>query len=244
MASTLTVPVDRPLRLHQTPPTSPSAVVLGRRWVMWTLLVAFVALAVAASIDSGALLLHVDLPIERWVQDHRTAGLDSFFRHVSFFGSTKVVLLGGAALALIALPKCRLASALIVFATLLRPPFEWTVKDLVDRPRPDLGQLVNGVGPSFPCGHVLAASVLWCMVPLVVSLYIPSRRVWWFTAGFCVLAIALIGASRVYLGVHWPTDVVGGFIAGALLVAVLDQAFHVTHSRRRCTMGPVRRDGG
>jgi undecaprenyl-diphosphatase len=228
--------------IHLDPPTSPSRIIFTRRWVAPALLVALVALALAAAIDGSALLLPADRPISRWVIAHRSPGFDRFFHDVSFFGSTYVVLIGGGLLALLALPKCRLSAALIVTATLLRPPFEWVLKDTVDRQRPDLSRLVRGIGPSFPCGHVLAASVLWCMVPLVVSLYVSSRRVWWAAATFSVLAVFLIGCSRVYLGVHWPSDVLGGFIAGALLVAALDRAFHGLHATRHCNLASVRAD--
>jgi membrane-associated phospholipid phosphatase len=234
--STLADPRPPQLERHADQPTSPSRVVLGRRWVAWTLLAVLVALALAAGIDGSALLLHVDRPISRWVITHRTSGLDSFFRHISFFGSTYAVLIGGGLLALLALPKCRLAAALIVTATLVRPPFEWTLKAIVDRQRPDFSRLVPGLGPSFPSGHVLAASVLWCMVPLVVSLYFRSARVWWAATTLSVVAIFLIGCSRVYLGVHWSSDVLAGFIAGALLVAVLDRAFQALHAGRLCNL--------
>lgn len=200
----------------------------------WTLLATLVALAVAARINGSSLLLHVDRPISRWVVLHRTSGLDSFFRHVSFFGSTYAVLVGGGLLALLALPKCRLSAAFIVTATLIRPPFEWILKAIVDRQRPDLSRLVRGIGPSFPSGHVLAAAVLWCMVPAVIWLYFTSRRLWWTVTTLSVVAIVLIGCSRVYLGVHWPTDVLAGFIAGALLVAVLDHVFQALHKGRSC----------
>ncbi len=222
--------------IHLDPPTSPSRMVLGRPRVAVTLLVALLALALAARIDHSRLLLHFDQPIERFVIAHRGGALDGIFRHISFFGSTNVVLIGGGLLALLALPKCRLASAFIVTATLIRPLFEFTLKVAVDRQRPQLSQLVHGAGPSFPSGHVLAASVLWFMVPLVVTLYVPSRRVWWATTAFSVVAVFLIGCSRVYLGVHWPTDVLGGFIAGTLLLAGLDLAFRTVHDRLRCDL--------
>jgi len=234
--STIAAPILPAIEIHLDPPTSPSRMVLGRPWVAGTLLGALLALAVAAGLDGSRLLLTVDRPVSEWIIAHRNGFLDAFFRHVSFFGSTYVVLVGGAILALLALPKCRLAAGLIITATLIRPPFEWTLKVIVDRQRPDLGRLVNGIGPSFPSGHVLAASVLWCMVPLVVSLYVQSRRVWWVAAITSVTAVFLIGCSRVYLGVHWPSDVVAGFIAGALLVAGLDLAFHGLHARRHCDL--------
>jgi undecaprenyl-diphosphatase len=194
----------------------------------------FVAFAIAASINGGWLLLHVDEPIERFVVDNRSAWLDTTFRRISFFGSTQVVLIGGLTLAILAWRRCKVVAALVVVATLARPLMEFTLKESIGRDRPSLSRLVHGEGHSFPSGHVLAAAALWAMVPVVVSLYTQSRKVWWITALGAVLAVGLIGASRVYLGVHWTTDVIGGIFAATLLLTALDYGFRRFHGRRHC----------
>jgi undecaprenyl-diphosphatase len=194
----------------------------------------FVAFAIAASINGGWLLLHVDEPIERFVVDNRSAWLDTTFRRISFFGSTQVVLIGGLTLAILAWRRCKVVAALVVVATLARPLMEFTLKESIGRDRPSLSRLVHGEGHSFPSGHVLAAAALWAMVPVVVSLYTQSRKVWWITAVGAVLAVGLIGASRVYLGVHWTTDVIGGIFAATLLLTALDYGFRRFHGRRHC----------
>ena len=223
--------------LHVSPPVSPRLIVLASARRVYGLLGALVALAVAAHFDGGRMLLFVDRPIEKFVIAHRSGTLDAIFNRLSFLGSTQVVLIGGAVLALVALPRCRAVSALIVTATLARPLLEFTLKNLVARDRPDLDRMARGVGYSFPCGHVMAAAVLWGMVPIVVSLYVRSHRVWWITSTISLLMIIGIGASRVYLGVHWPTDVLGGFIAASLLLAGLELGYHHAHLRRRCDLG-------
>jgi undecaprenyl-diphosphatase len=199
----------------------------------------FVAFAVAAAVQGGWLLLHVDAPIERFVVDNRSSWLDATFRWISFFGSTRVVLIGGLILTIVAWRRCRVVAALVVVATLARPLMEMTLKESVGRDRPSLSRMVNGEGHSFPSGHVLAAAALWAMVPVVVSLYTQSRRVWWTTAIGAVLAVGLIGASRVYLGVHWATDVVGGILAATLLLTALDYGFRRFHGRRHCGGAPL-----
>ena len=92
------------------------------------------------------------------------------------------------------------------------------MKAIVDRDRPDLERLVNGTGPSFPSGHVMAAAALWGLAPLVVTLYTRNRRIWWATTITSASLILAIGASRTYLGVHWLSDVVAGFIVGAFFL--------------------------
>ena len=106
----------------------------------------------------------------------------------------------------------------MLVATFSRPLLEFTIKALVDRDRPDLERLVNGTGPSFPSGHVMAAAALYGLVPLVVTLYTRNRRIWWATTITSALLIVAIGATRTYLGVHWLSDVVAGFIVGAFFL--------------------------
>ena len=235
-------PVVPALR-HLDPPTSPSLVLCSPLTRLAVVALLFVVFAVAAAIDGGSALLHVDRPIERFVVENRSAWLDDTFRWISFFGSTPVVLLGGLTLAVVAWRRCRMVAALVVVATLARPLLEFTLKESIGRDRPSLDRMVIGEGHSFPSGHVLAAAALWAMVPVVVSLYSESRRVWWTGAITAVLAVLLIGVSRVYLGVHWASDVIAGVLAAAMLLAALDAGFRRLHLRRLCggspTSGPI-----
>ena len=221
------------------PPTSPSRVLCAPSSRVAAIGAVFVALAAAAAVQRGWLLLQVDGPIERFVVDNRTSWLDTAFRIISYLGGTTVVLAGGAALAVAAWRRCRVVAVLVVAATLSRPVIEFTLKAGIGRERPSLDQLVNGAGYSFPSGHVMAAATLWFMVPVVLSLYHRSTRVWWVSIGVSVVAVGLIGASRVYLGVHWASDVVAGSLVAAMLLAGLDLGFRWLHARHRCRGGRV-----
>lgn len=227
-------PRREPRHAHLDPPTSPSRILL-EPWRPFLIVAAlFAALAVAAFAADGWLLLHVDEPIGRFVVDHRTAWLDTAMLRISFFGSTRFVLGAGLVLALAAWPRCRMATVLIVGATLTRPPVEFVLKLLVNRDRPEIAQMVHGAGYSFPSGHPMAAATLWLLVPVVISLYTSSRRAWHVSVAACLAAVVLIGSSRVYLGVHWPSDVVAGGLAAAMLLAGLDLAFRRLHAPRGC----------
>jgi len=224
----------RPGVHHTRLPLTPAQVLLTPWGRLLAVAVAFVGLAVAATVENSWLLLHLDEPIERFVVEHRTDALDAAFRRISFFGSTRVVLVGGGVLALLAWRRCHSVAVLVVTATLTRPLFEHVLKITVGRERPELDRMVRGVGYSFPSGHVMAAATLWLMVPVVWSLYSRSTRLWWLVASFSLGAVALIGASRVYLGVHWATDVVAGTLAAAMLLTALDAAFRRLHRDHHC----------
>ncbi len=90
-----------------------------------------------------------------------------------------------------------------------------TAKALFDRPRPDLvphGSVVYTA--SFPSGHALMAAVVYLTLAVLVALTFPERRLRVYVMSLAVLVTVAVGLSRVYLGVHWPTDVLAGWAAG------------------------------
>lgn len=220
--------------LHCDPPLTPAGLFAGRKVVLGGLAAVFVALAVAAFVDGGALLLSWDEPIQRSVENRRTDVGSTLFRSFSLLGSTKVVLSLGAVLAVAAWRRCRIVGAVVVVAMLSRPLLEFVLKVGVGRDRPDLERMVDGTGPSFPSGHVMAAVALWGLLPIVVTLYTRRRAVWWSVLAASIALILGIGASRTYLGVHWFSDVVGGLIVGVFFLLAVEWLLDRGHARRGC----------
>lgn len=204
------------------------------RWMLPVASIVFSTLAVLAAADA----LPWDRPITNWVVDARTSALESFFRRVSFLGSTPVVLAVAALAALAAYRRCpRLALAIVVIA-LARPLIEFGLKDLIGRERPAGHQLVAGRGPSFPSGHPLATAASWGLVPLVVALYTVRRWLWWSVAvAVCALAV-LVAVSRVWLGVHWASDVVASLALAMLGVAGAERFITAAHGGHGCAGPP------
>ncbi|OHV31441.1 phosphatase PAP2 family protein [Pseudofrankia saprophytica] len=192
------------------------------------------ALAITAHWANPVLVRGFDHPIEQWVIDHRSPALNWLFRRASFIGSSKVVYTLGPLLGLAAWARCRTVGYTIWTVTAARPLVEHTMKLLVDRPRPDISRMVAGNGPSFPCGHVMAAAALWAMVPIVISLYVSSRWIWRASVAMSCALVVIIGASRVYLGVHWPSDVLAGLLIDALLLVAVDRLFNRAHAGSPC----------
>jgi undecaprenyl-diphosphatase len=88
-------------------------------------------------------------------------------------------------------------------------------KTLFDRPRPDLvpyGSVVHTA--SFPSGHSMLAAVVYLTLGVLVARTLPRRRLKVYVMSLAALVTILVGVSRVYLGVHWPTDVLAGWLAG------------------------------
>ncbi len=85
-----------------------------------------------------------------------------------------------------------------------------------DRPRPDLvehGTLVTSA--SFPSGHSMMSALVYLTLGLLVSRTYPRKRVRAFIMAVAIGVTVAVGMSRVFLGVHWPTDVLAGWTLGA-----------------------------
>jgi undecaprenyl-diphosphatase len=85
-----------------------------------------------------------------------------------------------------------------------------------DRPRPDfVAHLVEVQSASFPSGHAMLSAIAYLSFGALLAGALPSRRAKVYVLSVAVLLTALIGISRVYLGVHWPSDVLAGWCLGA-----------------------------
>jgi len=111
----------------------------------------------------------------------------------------------------------RRATALFVFvATAGGQALNSLLKLGIDRPRPELvSHLVNVHTLSFPSGHAMMSAVIYLTLGVLLARWLPGRMARLYVLFIAVLLTFLVGLSRVYLGVHWPSDVLAGWCAGA-----------------------------
>lgn len=136
----------------------------------------------------------------------------------------------------IALAMRRWADAAFLAVSSLAPVVNLGLKELVARPRPDADLwLVMETGFAFPSGHsVFAASFLGALIWVTGRPGTLDSRptVRWAMQAVLLLLILAVGSSRVYLGVHWPSDVIAGFLFGSLYLSVLVSVRHWLERRR------------
>lgn len=110
----------------------------------------------------------------------------------------------------------RRSATLLVVAVVTGALLSFALKRGFDRPRPALVPHETIVyTASFPSGHSMLSAVAYLTLGALVARVLPRRRLKAFVLGWALLFTALAGISRVYLGVHWPTDVVAGWAVGA-----------------------------
>jgi undecaprenyl-diphosphatase len=115
--------------------------------------------------------------------------------------------------------RCRQMGAVLLVALPLGLAVEFFIKFLVARPRPSRAV---GLNSSFPSGHTLAATAFWLLLPPL--LFILTEQLWiWRVSIVAVLLIVLgVGVSRVYVSAHWPSDIVAAYLAGGLILLVME----------------------
>lgn len=167
----------------------------------------------------------VDQGITKWFAGNRTDLLDTVTANISHLADTFTVfgMAFGTGIVLLVLRYWRQAVVLLVALPLELAVFLSVVR-LVGRPRPAVVPLDSvPATASFPSGHVAAAIALYGAVAVIVrSLSLSSRVNRWAVVGAIVIVIG-VGLSRVYRGLHHPSDIAAGAVLGlaALATAVL-----------------------
>lgn len=163
-------------------------------------------------------IAEIDHPVSRWLAAHRDLWLTTALRAVTVGGDPRFLAALALPIAVAAGWRCRSwrPVALAVVAGAGVPLVLFTAKALVGRNRPPLPlALVDADGYSFPSGHATGTAAI-----TVISAWLLTRwLIPWWTGRVAVWAVAigsafLIGFSRVYLGVHYLSDVLSGWLLG------------------------------
>ena len=155
-----------------------------------------------------------DEPGAAWVRGLDAPGLGGFMEAVSWPGDYTVAAVFYVLLLLLALRWGGWPWAVYVAAAGLLDISNEGAKALVGRPRPN--PLEPGEAGSFPSGHTVHAVLYLGVVWSLVAPRLPERRHRQALAALFVVGVLLTGLSRIYLGRHWPSDVLGGLLVGSI----------------------------
>lgn len=187
-----------------------------RRGGLLLLVAAFVVLMQVSEEVLGRESTAVDRSILLAIHDATPAGLLPLFVAATQSGSARV-LVPAASIAVLVLPwrRHRFEALQLAATTAVAGLVVYVAKTAVDRARPALWNTQWFWGSSFPSGHTLSTAAVATAACLAVARLRPSIRI--PAAVLAVLWVALVGLSRLVLGVHWPTDVVAAACAGLLV---------------------------
>lgn len=145
------------------------------------------------------------------------AWLEIVMRDLTALGSTTVLaLITLIVLGFLITDGKRAAALFLLAATAGGGALSYLLKLGFDRPRPDLvAHLVDVHTLSFPSGHAMGAAVTYLTLGAIIVRTESRRRLKVYVLAVAIALTLLIGLSRIYLGVHWPTDVLAGWCAGS-----------------------------
>lgn len=157
-----------------------------------------------------------DVAVLRFLGAHRTHSVDELMLEITALGTGTVVMMIVAISGLfLALTRHRYSALLLLVATAGGLALNLVLKLFFNRPRPHVIVWgTNAVSSSFPSGHAMSATIVYSTVAYLAARL--ARKMWqrWAVMIFAAVIIMLISLSRLYLGVHYPSDVLAGSVVG------------------------------
>jgi len=146
---------------------------------------------------------------------------------------TLVILISLIALCVLLLLRDRLSASQLVLNSAGAALLTILTKNLIERTRPDnVEHLVHVTGFSYPSGHSLVAASLYLTIAILTAHHLPTLQGRVLLVFIALAVIFLVGMSRMYLGVHYPSDVASGVCLGVAWALLLAAGFS-TSTRRR-----------
>ncbi|MEK7570871.1 MAG: phosphatase PAP2 family protein [Patescibacteria group bacterium] len=165
-------------------------------------------------------VMHIDSSLSRAIYELRSPILTTMMLGITSLGDIFLVVGAIFVLGMLLLKRRRTDSLLFFAIMLIGYGSNLLLKDIVERPRPDIAPLLTLSSYSFPSGHAMNAFIFYSFLAYFVYHFTRQKKLGSVIALGCLLLIFLIGFSRVYLGVHYPSDILAGFLAGAIIFLV------------------------
>lgn len=170
-------------------------------------------------VNSGNACLFDDV-IREFFYDLRDPVLTPFVKLITYLGNYQTIVV--LCLVLLVIKPLRVVYGIPVSTgAVLVTVLNKSIKHAVGRPRPsDVMHLVNEGGFSFPSGHSITSMFVYGLLIYLVRKNVKNRKTADFLTIILAVPLILIGPSRIYLGVHYPTDVLAGWCLGAAVAVV------------------------
>ena len=144
----------------------------------------------------------------------RTPFLTVIMKFFSFLGYELVALAGILIVILFILEKHKREAVMLSFIVGMTPIISFILKNLNQRPRPFDQPLISLFDYSFPSGHAMTSFVFYVTISYFIYHFTKNKLKTFISIIVSATLIFLIGISRIYLGVHYPTDIIAGYLGG------------------------------
>lgn len=162
-----------------------------------------------------------DSTLVHLIYTFRNPYMTSIMKILTFIGGPTVTIILAVLITLTILRKHKKDALIFSFTLLFGMLLNLLLKDLFHRSRPLFLPLAHETSYSFPSGHAMNAFIFYTCISFIILRKMKNRKLSFMLMFLSVLMILLIGLSRIYLGVHYPSDVLAGYIAGICWFAIV-----------------------
>ncbi|MCU7556704.1 phosphatase PAP2 family protein [Macrococcus capreoli] len=155
---------------------------------------------------------------------------ESFITTSIMLGFTKIgevwamIALSLLIVAYLMLKRLKIEALFFALSMILAGSLNPLLKNIFDRERPTLLRLIDITGFSFPSGHAMGSTAFFGSIAYLLSRSDVKFKP--YLIGLCVFTIIMISTSRVYLGVHYPTDIIAGIVGGIISILLAQTILH------------------
>jgi undecaprenyl-diphosphatase len=198
-------------------------------------LISLLGLGILAFLIRHDHIVQFDHAIIAIIQSFEAPALTTIMKFFTFIGATKIVWLLFVIVSLFLYVKLHHRTELLLYSAVVlgTPILNRLLKLSFQRARPELHRLIEIGGYSFPSGHAMNAFSAYAILAFLLWRHIPTRIGRTLLILFSIVMIASIGVSRIYLGVHYPSDIIAGYMASGFWVALAIWVFQRYQEKQR-----------
>ena len=193
------------------------------KWIL-CVITAILAIVVTINVKNGR-ILELDLNIYKFFSENIINDkLTPIVKVITHIGGAKIVfVLTVLAIILIKGLKNKLFLLTGIVGT---AGLNVVLKHIVQRERPNINRLIPEKGYSFPSGHSMMSMAFYGMLIFLIFKYVKNTALKWTLIVILTILLSTIGITRIYLGVHYPSDVIGGFLVSLTYLFILTEIYN------------------
>lgn len=193
------------------------------KWILFAI-TAILAIVVTINVKNGR-ILELDLNIYKFFSENIINNkLTPIVKVITHIGGAKIVfVLTVLAIILIKGLKNKLFLLTGIVGT---AGLNVVLKHIVQRERPNINRLIPEKGYSFPSGHSMMSMAFYGMLIFLIFKYVKNTALKWTLIVILTILLSTIGITRIYLGVHYPSDVIGGFVVSLTYLFILTEIYN------------------
>lgn len=193
------------------------------KWILCAI-TAILAIGITINVKNGR-ILELDLNIYKFFSENIINDkLTPIVKVITHIGGAKIVfVLTVLAIILIKGLKNKLFLLTGIVGT---AGLNVVLKHIVQRERPNINRLIPEKGYSFPSGHSMMSMAFYGMLIFLIFKYVKNTALKWTLIVILTILLSTIGITRIYLGVHYPSDVIGGFVVSLTYLFILTEIYN------------------